>query len=69
MFDEKLLKKEIALWDEDDRNFFRTIAKFINNPFIPVADLCFDKFEHLGVFKSDKRFNDKGIAIIRILRD
>ncbi len=69
MLEDELLKNEIALWDKNDRAFLIIMAKFINDPFKPVTDLYYNKFKHLDVFYADKRFNDKGIALVRILRE
>lgn len=69
MFDDELLRKEIALWDKNDRAFLTIMAKFINDPFKPATDLYFKKFKHLDVFYDDKRFNARGIALVRILRE
>jgi hypothetical protein len=69
VLDDQSLKNEIALWDKNDRAFLIIMAKFINDPLKPATDLYYNKFKHLGVFYDDKRFNDKGIALVRILQE
>ncbi len=72
MLDDELLKKEIVSWSEQDLGVLgvlEAISRLGSPQNEQVEDTAYNSYKHLGFFSDDKKLNDKGLAIIRILQE
>lgn len=72
MLNDELLKNEIASWSEKDAGVLevlRVVSRFSSHRNRQIDDAYYNKYKHLGIFSDDKKLNDKGFAIIRILQN
>jgi hypothetical protein len=65
MLDDELLKNEIVLWSEKDLGVLEVLGYYNGK----IEDKYYNAYKHLGIFSDDKKLNDKGFAIIRILQE
>ncbi len=72
ILDNELLIKEIVSWSEKDQGVLG-VLEFVSRLGSPengqVEDTYYNFYKHLGIFSEDKKLNDKGLAIVQILRE
>jgi len=64
MLNNELLKNEIASWSQKDVGVLEVLRHHNGQ----IEDDYYNAYKHLGIFSDDKKLNDKGFAIIRILQ-
>ncbi len=72
MLEDELLKNEIVSWSENDQGILvvlERISRLSSPKNGQIEDMAYNSYKHLGLFSDDKKLNDKGFAIIRILRE